>query len=213
MIPTLTIYSSKCLTELCVIGSSCNIDKSPLNTNAHRHPYTPVYSLLLSRFKNTSVKFAEIGVAGGASVVMWNRFFENGRFFFYDRDQNFLDHAKRIVPTHNNTFGLMDVRNPENIKECLKSACVDELLDVLLDDSSHNVNDQKIIIHESLPFIKSGGMIIIEDVSRDESNENYYNIIKDIYNEFSFVSFIVTEHENRYSPGWNNDKLLVLIKK
>jgi hypothetical protein len=26
-------------------------------------------------------------------------------------------------------------------------------------------------------------------------------------------TFIVTEHENRYSPGWNNDKLLVLIKK
>jgi predicted O-methyltransferase YrrM len=212
-IPTLVIDSSKCLTDLCIIGANCRTDKSPLNQVGHRHPYTPVYSLLLSGFRYQNIKFAEIGVASGASVLMWNMFFEKGRFFFYDRDQNFLDHAKRIVPTQNNTFGIMDVRNPESIKECLESACVDGKLDVLLDDSSHNVNDQKIIIHESLPYIKSGGMIIIEDVSRDETNDNYFKIIEDIYNEFSFISFIVTEHENRYSPGWNNDKLLVLIKK
>ena len=213
MIPTLVIDSSNCLTELCIIGANCRTDKSPINTYGHRHPYTPVYSLLLSRFRNSNIKFAEIGVAGGSSVVMWNLFFEKGNFFFYDRDQNFLDNAKKFVSLHNNTFGLMDVRSPENINTCLQEACVDGLLDVLLDDSSHNIDDQKIIIHESLPFIKSGGMIIIEDVSRNEANENYYNIIKDIYHEFSFVSFIITEHENRYSPGWNNDKLLVLIKK
>jgi hypothetical protein len=56
-------------------------------------------------------------------------------------------------------------------------------------------------------------MIIIEDVSRDEPEERYIKILEDIKNEFSFVSFIQTEHENRYSPGWNNDKLLVLVKK
>jgi hypothetical protein len=56
-------------------------------------------------------------------------------------------------------------------------------------------------------------MIIIEDISRDEPEETYNNILKDIVHEFSFVSFIITEHINRYSPGWNNDKLLVLIKK
>ena len=137
----------------------------------------------MSRFKNSEVRFAEIGVANGASVLMWNMFFEKGTFYFYDRDQNFLDNAKRIVPTQNNTFGIMDVRSPESIKECLESACVDGKLDILLDDSSHNPNDQYHIIHQGLSFIKSGGMIIIEDVSRDEPEESYIKILKDIYDE------------------------------
>ena len=212
-IPTLVIDSSKCLTDLCIIGSNCRTDKSPLNQLGHRHPYTPVYSLLLSSFRYQNIKFAEIGVANGASVLMWNMFFEKGTFYFYDRDQNFLDNAKKIVPTQNNTFGIMDVIKPESIKECLESACVDGKLDILLDDSSHNPNDQYHIIHESLPYIKSGGMIIIEDISRDEAEESYIKILKDIYDEFSFVSFILTEHQNKFCGEWNNDKLLVLIKK
>ena len=211
MIPTLTIDSSKCLTELCIIGKNYNADKSPYNSNGHRHPYTPVYTLLMSKYKYQNIRFAEIGVAGGASVCLWNRYFENGTFFFFDRDQNFLDHAKRFVSTHNNTFALMDVIKPDSIKEALEATGGN--LDILLDDSSHNPNDQNHIIHQSLPFIKSGGMIIIEDVNRDEPEESYINIINDIQDEFSFISFIVTEHENRYSPGWNNDKLLVLVKK
>jgi len=210
-IPTLIIDSSKCLTELCVIGRVCSADKSPLNEGGHRHPYTPIYSLLMSRFKNANVRFSEIGVAGGASVWLWNKFFSSGTFYFFDRDQNFLDNAKKIVPSHNNTFHLMDVIIPESIIEGFEATSGN--LDILLDDSSHNPDDQNRIIHLGLSYIKSGGMIIIEDINRDESEETYSKILEDIKDEFSFISFILTEHENRYSPGWNNDKLLVLIKK
>jgi hypothetical protein len=211
MIPTLVIDSTNCLTELCVIGAGCNTDKSPLNPHGHRHPYTPIYSLLMSRFKYSNVRFAEIGVAGAASVSMWNRYFEKGTFYFFDRDQNFLDHAKNIVSQENNTFLLMDVIKPESIKESLMKTGGE--LDILLDDSSHNPNDQHHIIHQALPFVKSGGMIIIEDVSRNENDETYRVILEDIFDQFSFISFIMAEHNNKFSGEWNNDKLLVLIKK
>ena len=36
------------------------------------------------------------------------------------------------------------------------------------------------------------------------------NITQD---QFSFISFILTEHINKFSGEWNNDKLLVLVKK
>ena len=211
MIPTLVIDSSKCITELCVIGAGFSTDKSPLNRNGHRHPYTPVYNLLMSKYRNSNVRFSEIGVAGGASVAMWNRYFENGTFYFFDRDQNFLDHASQIVPSNNNNFFIMDVIRPESIKESLEKTGGN--LDILLDDSSHNPNDQNHIIHQGLPFVKSGGMIIIEDVSRAEPEETYMNILKDIQDQFSFISFILTEHSNKFSGEWNNDKLLVLVKK
>jgi hypothetical protein len=105
----------------------------------------------------------------------------------------------------------MDVGIAESITSSLTATGGN--LDILLDDSSHDAAHQDLIIHQALPFVRSGGMIIIEDINRDEPEEKYFNIIKDILHEFSFVSFVVTEHTNRYSPGWNNDKLLVMIKK
>ena len=210
MIPTLVIDSTNCPTPLCIIGSVAGADKSPYNKTGHRHPYTPIYSLLFSQYKTRPIRFSEIGIAGGASVLMWNKFFENGTFYFFDRDQNFLDHSKAITGS-NNTFILMDVIQEESVKSALDKTGGN--LDVLLDDSSHNPNDQKRIIHQGLKYVRSGGMIIIEDINRKEAESFYEDILKDIRDEFSFISFIITEHANKYSPGWDNDKLLVLVKK
>ena len=210
-IPSMTIDSTKCPTDLCFYGQHYYADKSPFNKGAHRHPYTPVYSMLMAQYRYRPVRFSEIGVAHGSSVLMWNTYFNEGTFFFFDRDQNFLDHSSQGVDRQKNSFALMDVSVGESIRDSLKAT--GGSLDILLDDSSHNTEHQNLIIHEALPFVRGGGMIIIEDISRDEPEETYFNYLKDILHEFSFVSFIVTEHENRYSPGWNNDKLLVLIKK
>lgn len=210
MIPTLVIDSTNCLTDLCKIGKVFGTDKSPFNEVGHRHPYTPVYNMLFAPYKNKAIKFCEIGVAGGASVAMWNVYFQNAFLYFFDRDQNFLDHAKQYVNPVKNFFELVDVRDISGMIQ--KFSAINDL-DILLDDSSHNIDDQRNIIHSVLPYIKSGGMIIIEDIDRGVANEDYYAIIKDIEHEFSFISFIITEHANRYSPGYNNDKLLVLVKK
>ena len=56
-------------------------------------------------------------------------------------------------------------------------------------------------------------MIIIEDIYRDASETKYYDELKDVLDQFSEVFFVVTDHIKRYSPGWDNDKLLVLIKR
>lgn len=211
MIPTLVIDSTKCITELCCLGKYYNTDKSPYNIAGHRHPYTPVYNMLMAKYKNQPLRFAEIGVAGGASVNMWANYFTNGTFYFFDRDQNFLNNAETMVGKERSSFILMDVTNPESVSESLELTGGN--LDILLDDSSHNPDDQYNIIREGLKFVKSGGMIIIEDVERAKEDSVYENILKDIDHEFSFVSFILTEHSNKYSPGWDNDKLLVLVKK
>lgn len=211
MIPTLVIDSTNCTTELCSIGRIFGTDKSPYNEYGHRHPYTPVYSMLFAKYKYEPINFSEIGVAGGSSVLMWNVYFQNASFYFFDRDQQFLDNAKQYVKEDRNYFGLMDVRDMSGMIHNFRS--IDANLDILLDDSSHNIDHQNLIIHAALPYIKSGGMIIIEDIDRNIKNEDYYNIIKDIEHEFSFITFIMTEHTNRYSPGYNNDKLLLLIKK
>jgi len=199
-------------TELCEIGKQIGIDKSPYTTleGVHRHPYTGIYSMLFAHLKNKHIKFAEIGIAGGGSVILWNQYFKKGVLRFFDRDANFLDNARSFgFPC--STFALMDVAKDGDITRALGESGID-LYDVILDDSSHEYSHQIRIIKEAMPFIKSGGYIIVEDVFRNTPEADYERDLQDILPECSEAYFVVCNHEERYSPGWNNDKLLVLVK-
>jgi len=196
-------------TELCEIGKKLGIDKSPYTTRdgAHRHPYTGVYSMIFAPLKNKKIRFAEIGIAGGGSVILWNHYFRQATFQFFDCDEKFLENS-RSFGFPNSTFSIMDVAKDGDIRRALG----EELYDIVLDDSSHKYEDQIRIIKEALPLVKSGGYIIIEDVFRNIPEEDYLRDLKEVLPEFSESYFVMCNHEERYSPGWNNDKLLVLCK-
>lgn len=208
----ITIDSTASQTELCELGKDCFADKSPYNPKGHRHPYTAVYSLLLSKYKTAPIRFVEIGIAGGSSVMMWSRYFTNpGRsLFFFDRDLQFIENANSFrIP---DVFCMeMDVTIESSIVNGLKGTGGD--LDVILDDSTHGIPEQIKIIKKGLPFLKSGGMFIIEDIFKRYKEEDYQRELEDVLDEFSFATFIDCEHVNKWSPDWDNDKLLVLIKK
>ena len=69
------------------------------------------------------------------------------------------------------------------------------------------------IIHKSLPFLKPGGMIIIEDILKALDESWFYNDLKTILDEFQTVFFVDLEHDSRNSGTLENDKVLILIKK
>ena len=208
-IPVFTLESSRATTELCILGGHCRTDKSPLNTVGHRHPYTPFYSGLFAPYKNKPIHFAEIGVAGGSSVAMWSRYFTQATFSFYDKDQNFLDNSQRFqIPRAK--FYQMDVAVPESIRAGF--AAPGELFDIILDDSSHDVWDQKKIVGEVFPFLKPGGIFLIEDVFRNLDNQLYMDIISPYLSQIAFFGFYEMEHKDKWSPGWDNDKILMLVK-
>ena len=168
--------------------------------------------MLFAPLRYKKINFAEIGIANGGSVLMWWNYFKEANLFFFDRDKNFL---KRItdVQFEANTpsLSIMDVSVDGDIERALKKAS-SELYDVVLDDSSHNINDQIRIVKESWPLIKPGGYMIVEDIFRNESEEKYEVQLADIIGSCSLAYFAVCNHEERYSPGWNNDKILVLVK-
>lgn len=198
------------VTHLCHLGGAVGTDKSPLNPQGHRHPYTALYSLLLSQYRFQDVRFAEIGIAMGASAAMWSNFFTKGQIFMFDSDTNFIQNCRsynlpRVQCAH------MDVFQQESIVSSLQA--IGGNLDVLLDDSTHGIDDQIRIIEAALPYIRPGGMILVEDVFRDTPEEEYEKRLEHILDLFSFCSFLTTEHDNKFSGTWNNDKVLVLIKK
>jgi hypothetical protein len=202
-------------TDLCEIGRLAMTDKSPYGNkdlSIHRHPYTGVYATLFAPLKHKNIEFAEIGVAGGNSVILWWNYFNKASLYFFDRDENFLDNVRSMeFPERTPYLGLMDVAVDNNITESLK--LTGKQFDVIIDDSSHLYEHQIRIVKEAFPFVKSGGYLIVEDVYRSTSESDYERDLKEIISECSIAYFVVCNHEERYSPGWNNDKLFILVKK
>jgi predicted O-methyltransferase YrrM len=167
--------------------------------------------MLFAPLKKKNLRFAEIGIAGGGSVTMWWNYFRNAdRLCFFDRDENFLQNIRNMRFPTEPYLGLVDVRVKGDTARALTDAGGN--FDVVLDDSSHDFNDQILIIHDAWPLIKSGGYMIVEDIFRAESESRYEEALQDILQECSLAYFAVCNHEERYSPGWNNDKILVLVK-
>jgi predicted O-methyltransferase YrrM len=211
-LPVLTIDSSLARTELCEIGAKAQTDKSPYNTVRHRHPYTAVYTMLLAQFKNMPVHFAEIGIASGASAIMWDRYFrhDGAHIHMFDRDANFCEHADEMTGDRV-TVGLMDVGVDGDVRRALLEASVDPY-DVIIDDSSHEHGHQIRIIKEAFPLLRQGGLLIVEDIFRSTAESEYTSHLEDILPLCSTAYFVLCEHKDRWSPGWDNDKMLVLVK-
>jgi SAM-dependent methyltransferase len=192
-----------------------NTDKSPYgnpNLPLHRHPYTGVYAMLLAPLKNKEIEFAEIGIAGGNSAILWWNYFSKANYSFFDRDANFLDNIRKMkFPTRTPYLGLMDVSVDGDIHNSLTKT--GKLFDVILDDSSHEYDHQIRIAKEAFPFVKPGGYLIIEDIFRNASETNYETDLAELLPQCALAYFVVCNHEERYSPGWNNDKLFVLVKQ
>ena len=211
MISRIVIDSTDAKTELCVLGRMVQTDKSPYNTQRHRHPYTAVYNMLFASLKNRPINFVEIGVADGNSAVLWDEYFthDQARIHMFDSDLNFLAHGKTRVGDRF-TFNQMDVSQDGDVLRALSTMTQ---YDVILDDSSHNHGHQIRIIKEAFPLLKQGGLLIVEDIFRATQEDEYTNQLQDILPQCSAAYFVVCEHAQRWSPGWDNDKLLVLVKQ
>ena len=209
---SLTLDSSDCCSDLCILCAESGTDKSPYCNGGHRHPYTVPYSLLFETMRRKPIKFAEIGVFRGASLLAWRRYFSQARLYGFDNDANNLNFiASQGWPAV--TLDLMDASQADSIRQQLTKHTQDgELFDVILDDASHNPEHQNEVIRTALPFLKQGGFLIIEDIFRDSSTDVYTKAFEEVKHMVSFHTFIVCDHRNRYSPGWNNDKLFVMVK-
>jgi hypothetical protein len=212
---SIVLDSTHAVSELCIFCAKSGTDKCVLrlDSGGHRHPYTVPYSLLFETMRRKPIKFLELGVFRGASLVAWQQYFEKARIYGYDNDVASL----AMIPTLPRTqCSMVDVSRRDNLVAALTRDTADgELFDIILDDAEHNPEHQSLLIREGLRFVKPGGLMIIEDVFRERSESVYVPALEAAIaaDLLSFYTFIVCDHKDRYSPGWNNDKMLVLFRK
>jgi hypothetical protein len=201
-------YSRK--SELCEIGRKYDTDKSSQRDNVtntrHCHPYTLFYNGLFKEYRNDPLKIAELGILDGASLLMWKEYFPHASIEGYEYDHSFIDSFNRKesgIPVH-----FLNVQSAESIV----SAFQHKMYDLIIEDTTHQFEDQIRVIENILPSLHPGGMLIIEDIFKKYNERDYLDRLAPILDQFSEYYFVSLDHTNRNSTGWDNDKLFVLVK-
>lgn len=198
-------------TELCQYGKKFQTDKSPHNPGQWRHGYTPFYDIIFSSMRYNPVIIGEIGIWKNSSTKMWRAYFPNSTLYVWDNEEKLLNDAKS-QNLHNVVYDFMNVNDENNIDVSFQNTRVK--FDIIIDDSTHDFWDQIRIIRTAYKYLKPGGYLIIEDIDNWRDETAYYNELT-LYNHlkyFSHISFIETNHKNKMTYPYDNDKLLFLVR-
>jgi len=198
---------------MCLIGGKYASDKSPLNMdNIYRHAYTPIYALLFAQMKNRSIDIAEIGLAYGDGLRILREFFPEARLFGFEFLEKSIELSRRLG-IEKTRIAFIDVGKEDCITKAFEDAGT--RFDIIIDDSSHVPAHQVNVIRRCAPFLKSGGMLIIEDIFDDyRAPESLFEeAVREIHEQLSLATFIYSKNRRVNVEDWNNEKLLLLIKR
>jgi hypothetical protein len=218
---SITIDTTKIITDLCNISSKYRSDKCPYVTNPYPesnsvHPYTAIYDSLFKHMRNKTINIAEIGIAYNDSINIWRKYFPFAKIYGFDVNENFIINAKK-QKLLNTIYEIINVCSDVSIDHAFKKNNVK--YDIIIDDSTHYGEDQIRIIKKSVNYLKNNGILVIEDIHRAQNEQDYVKEFKssEICSYFSSATFIKTEHNKRKfgsSVDWPyyNDKLLILVR-
>jgi len=212
--PTLKLNYKNNSSELCELGKKYDTDKSSQRNNVtnsrHCHPYTLFYENLFKNKKNENLKIAELGILNGSSLLMWREYFANAQIYGFEYDNNLINNFKQNYDNDRITIYNVDVSKKDSIEKAFSD--LNESFDIIIEDTTHQFEDQIRVIENTYKYLKPGGIMIIEDIFKSYNENDYKSRLKDVLHHFQDYYFVELDHVNKNSTGWNNDKLFILIK-
>lgn len=142
---------SKTLDELALFYGT---DKS-----SQAHGYTAAYDNYFASLREKPIKFLEIGFWRGYSAHMWEDYFSNGQLFFIDVNNDAYTHFKNF--TRSQLF-MVNQEDPMALMSFVQKVGGD--FDIIIDDGGHTMNQQITSFKTLFPFLKRGGIYVIEDL-------------------------------------------------
>jgi predicted O-methyltransferase YrrM len=199
---------------LCEIGKKFDTDKSSQRSNVtnsrHCHPYTLFYDGLFRNKKNDNLTIAELGILEGSSLRMWQEYFPTATIHGFEYNNDFICRFKSLYNNDRITLSHINVTNCESIKSTFSAA--NTLYDLIIEDTTHQFEDQIRVIENTYQYLKPGGILIIEDIFKRYNENDYIERLRPILHNFQDYYFVELDHANKNSTGWDNDKLFVLVK-
>ena len=118
------------------------------------HNYAIKYDKLLSQFREQFTNILEIGVQFGNSVRMWEEYFPNAIINGIDIDPNCKKYETERIK-----IIIANQENETQLKELKKLGS----FDLIIDDGSHIYKHQILTFQTLFPFLKKGGIYVVED--------------------------------------------------
>lgn len=121
------------------------------------HNYTKVYADFFGPVRNEPLVFLELGIYKGNSVKLWESYFPNATLYFIDNTPSYIEYFSRRSHYH-----FMDQTDWYTLHAFARS--VGGEFDIILDDCGHTMVGQIGSFQTFFPYIKSGGLYVIEDL-------------------------------------------------
>jgi len=117
--------------------------------------YTPFYDLLFTSMRERVKSVFEIGIFNGGSLRMWRDYFPNAHIYGMDILEERIFQEERIKTFQGDQASLAA------FGPALKYAP----FDLIIDDGSHAPHHQVSNAEYLMPYLKPGGLYIIEDIN------------------------------------------------
>lgn len=153
------------LPSLSALAERYGSDKGPA-----KHRYTELYELLFRPFRDSDVRFLEMGLLIGGpehgidagretkdlpSIRMWLEYFSRAKIVGLDiSDFSWFEHPRF-------RFVQCDMDERANIARAAREIGA---VDIVIDDASHASHHQQNAFLELFPALSSGGLYVIEDL-------------------------------------------------
>ena len=128
--------------------------------------YFDIYHKWFSPFRDRPIKLLEIGVFKGGSIDLWKNYFAPGlQIIGVDIDPQCKKFEETYPPLSADMPHLvkMFIGDQEN-KEFLAEVVKEGPFDIVIDDGGHYMKQQIASFETLFPFVKDGGVYLIEDV-------------------------------------------------
>lgn len=170
------------------------------------HKFTEIYDEYFHKFIDKNVNILEIGIQDGSSLKMWNEFFNNPNIIGLDiSDKSMFDNEN--VKTY-----IVDQSNEESINNFKQNINIE--FDIIIDDGSHHMRDQQLTLGILFPYLKSGGIYVLEDLhtSLCDPNTMVYGRPIEIYSDRSNTTLEFLKKKPYKSVYLDDEKNQFLVK-
>lgn len=195
----------------------CDKDPNCGNKIFSGHTYLEVYDRLFAPFQNKQINVLEIGILRGISLKLWSEYFSKANIFGYDtfertswqgcsyeEVQEFLKYYDRITLTKVNSCSTDS--EELRIRTELLNSIPDGFFDIIIDDGSHELNDQVDTYNNFKSKLSKTGIYIVEDIGITNDNVFDPQEFIDRVPEFKLLDMRYPEkHDNAIAIFYNDN--------
>jgi len=138
------------------------------------HSYIYPYDRMFEKYKEKTISLLEIGNNGGDSIRLWNDYFDKVQILGIEindlKDLDEINAQHENINLHTKTDAYSDATIDLFYKN-------DHKFDIIIDDGSHRPEHQAFAVIKWMPFLKDGGLFVIEDIQSLEIAQYLMSLI------------------------------------